>query len=134
MKSSNEGKRETILLVDDEEDILTLGQRMLDRLGYSAVVAANGREAITQYQENREHIACVLLDLTMQPMDGERTLIELRKIDPEVVIIMSSGNDINDVRRRFAGHNLNGVIPKPYRLRTLREKFDEVLSEVGSSS
>ncbi len=123
----------TVLLVDDEDSIRALGKRILERLGFQALVAPDGRAALEVFKEKRGEIICVLLDLTMPHMDGEETFRELRRIAPDVRVIMSSGYNDNEIMPRFAGKGLAGFIQKPYQLSTLAQKMREIVGG-GTSS
>jgi PAS domain S-box-containing protein len=126
----------TILLVDDEETIRTLGVRMLAALGFTVLVAADGREALAVYAEHRDEITLVLLDLTMPHMDGEQTFRELRLMDSGVRVVMSSGYAESDVTARFAGKGLVGFVHKPYSLTELADQLRAALdgAEPGSET
>ncbi|MDG4550172.1 MAG: response regulator [Candidatus Contendobacter sp.] len=104
----------TILLVDDEESVRSMGNRMLERNGFRVLTAADGREALEIYRTRRDEIALVLLDLTMPDLDGEETFHELRRIDPNVRVVMSSGYTESEIIPRFAGMPLAGFLQKPY--------------------
>ncbi len=117
----------TILLVDDEESIRSLGRVMLERMGFSVYSAADGREAVDIFRKNRDRIICVLLDLTMPNMGGEETFRELRIIRPDIPIIISSGYNEDEVKGRFTGMNLSGFIQKPYHMNTLMEALKKVI-------
>ncbi|MBN1533712.1 MAG: PAS domain S-box protein [Spirochaetes bacterium] len=117
----------SVLLVDDEESVRTLGKRMLERLGYVAIVASDGREALEQFREKGEGILCVILDLTMPNMDGVETYHELRAIRDDVSVILSSGYTRQDVAERFSGRGLSGFIQKPYTLESLEAELKRVL-------
>ncbi|MFZ2959819.1 MAG: response regulator [Candidatus Ozemobacteraceae bacterium] len=117
----------TILLVDDEEGIRELCFYLLKRLGFSVLFAADGRQAVEVFQKNREIIRCVLLDLTMPHMNGEDAFWEIRLIDPNAVIIISSGYNEQDIAHRFTGENVNGFIQKPYQLSTLTDVLKSIL-------
>jgi two-component system cell cycle sensor histidine kinase/response regulator CckA len=119
----------TVLLVDDEEAIRALGARMLASLGFEVLTAADGREALSLYAEHRGEIALVLLDLTMPHMDGEEALRELRLIDPEVRVVMSSGYTESDIAPRFAGKGLVGFLQKPFTLAQLEEQLRAALHD-----
>lgn len=110
-----------VLLVDDEETIRTMTGKMLKRLGFDVITACDGGEAVRLYREHRGEIDLVLLDLTMPRMNGEETFQELRSIDPEVQVVLSSGYTENEIETRFAGKGLSGFIQKPYTLATLRK-------------
>ncbi len=91
-----------MLLVDDEEGVRTVGKRLLERIGLEVLIAADGCEALQVYQEHQDRIDCVVLDLTMPKMDGEETYRELRRIAPDVPIVLSSGFAEREVAARFA--------------------------------
>jgi CheY-like chemotaxis protein len=123
----------TILVVDDEPSVREIATNMLEHLGYSILTAVDGQEALEIYRNREDTIACVLLDLTMPRMDGEETFRELRRIDPEVRVILSSGYNEMDVVGRFAGKGLTAFIQKPYQLATLRTTMDSVTDTGGRS-
>jgi PAS domain S-box-containing protein len=110
----------TVLLVDDEETVRGIGTEMLKELGFNVVSAKDGREAIDVYNA-RKDISFVILDLTMPHMDGEQCFSELRTLNPDVKVIMSSGFSESEVTRKFVGKGLAGFIQKPYKLSALRE-------------
>ncbi len=119
----------TVLLVDDEETVRSVGKSMLEKIGFRVLVASNGREAVGIFQEHSKEIVCVLLDLTMPHMDGEETFRNLGRIKKGVPVILSSGYNEQDVVNRFAGKGLAGFIQKPYQVASLAAKLREVLRE-----
>ncbi len=118
----------TVLLVDDEETVRAIGGKMLTHLGFEVKTASDGREALRVYRESADEITCILLDLTMPHADGEETFRELRRTDPDVCVVLSSGYNEQDVTQRFAGKGLAGFIQKPYQLETLREVLRRALA------
>ena len=110
----------TVMLVDDEESIRTIGAEMLQELGLTTVTAEDGREALEIYKSTPD-ISLVILDLTMPHMDGEQCFRELRRINPDVRVIISSGYNEQEVTQKFVGKGLAGFIQKPYRFSTLKE-------------
>jgi len=119
----------TILLVDDEESLRALGARMFERLGYSVLTAADGREALDIYRERGTEIDFVFLDLTMPHMDGAEAFGELRRLNPDVRVMIASGYSEEDVAARFAGKGLAGVLQKPFTL----ERLEEILRGLALS-
>lgn len=115
-----------ILLVDDEETIRGIGREMLTELGFEVITAKNGREALEIFNKNMSIVA-VILDLTMPHMDGEQCFRELRRIDPHLKVIMSSGYNEHEVNQKFVGKGLAGFIQKPYKLSTLRDVISKIL-------
>jgi len=116
-----------VLLVDDEPAVRRLGSRMLESLGFTAVTARDGVEAVELLREHRDRIRCVVLDLTMPQMDGEETFQELRAIRQEVPVILSSGYAEQDATQKFSGKGLSGFIQKPYELDALGAVLRRVL-------
>lgn len=117
-----------ILLVDDEETIRAIGKRMLERMGFSVLLASDGREALEIYRKRADEIACVLLDLTMPHMDGEETFRELRRIRPAVRVVISSGYNEQEISQRFLGKGLAGVMQKPYQSTQLAAVIRQALN------
>jgi PAS domain S-box-containing protein len=115
-----------VLLVDDEESVLAVGSEMLRLLGLVPITCPSGMEAIALFK-NEKDVRCVILDLTMPEIDGEETSRELRKIDPGVKIIMSSGYNETEINQKFTGNTPAGFIQKPYKLSNLREVMQKVL-------
>jgi DNA-binding NtrC family response regulator len=92
---------------------------MLKELGFNVVTANDGREAIKAYKA-RADISFVILDLTMPHIDGEQCFRELRTLNPDVKVIMSSGFSELEVTQKFVGKGLAGFIQKPYKLSVLK--------------
>jgi PAS domain S-box-containing protein len=110
----------TVLLVDDEESVRSICFEMLKELGFETITANDGREAVEQFKNNPS-ISFVILDLTMPHMDGEQCFRELRQLQPDIKVIMSSGFSEDTVTQKFVGKGLAGFIQKPYKLRVLKE-------------
>jgi CheY-like chemotaxis protein len=110
----------TVLLVDDELSVCDIGTEMLHALGFTTITAHDGNEAVTLFK-NTPDIAFVVLDLTMPHMDGEACFRELRRLNPDVKVIMSSGFNEQEVTGKFVGKGLAGFIQKPYKLSALRD-------------
>jgi two-component system, cell cycle sensor histidine kinase and response regulator CckA len=117
----------TILLVDDEELILEVGRPLLERLGYEVLVARSGKEAIAMYQENRDMIRLVIMDMVMPQMGGGETFDQLKAINPQVKVLLSSGYSINGQAQEILGRGCKGFIQKPFNLRELSQRLGEML-------
>ncbi len=117
----------TILVVDDDETVRTVTRRMLEQAGYTVHLAADGAEALARYREH-PGVDLVLLDMTMPHMDGEETFRELRRIDPGVRVLLTSGYNEQDATERFAGKGLAGFIQKPYRPQDLLDQVRAALN------
>jgi len=116
----------TVLLVDDEESVRGIGSEMLKELGFTTLTANDGREALELFK-HRPDISFVILDLTMPHMDGEQCFRELRRMNPDIKVIMSSGYNEQEVTQKFVGKGLAGFIQKPYKLSVLKDAIREML-------
>jgi PAS domain S-box-containing protein len=119
--------RGTVLLVDDEELVLVVCKEMLVNLGFSALTAENGLEAVEIIKKQAADIDCVILDLSMPKMDGLAAFREIIRIKPDAKVILSSGYNEQDASSRFPDKKLAGFIQKPYTLNNLRSALDRVL-------
>jgi PAS domain S-box-containing protein len=117
----------TVLLADDEETIRALGTVMLERMGFRVLTADDGKEAVELFDHHRNEIALVILDLTMPRMGGEEALRELKQLDPNVRVVLSSGYAESDLVARFAGKGAAGFMQKPYTFATFRDKVKDAL-------
>ncbi len=122
------GGGETILVVDDEEVVLKTARMSLERRGYTVLQAENGRAAVEIFRRDRDRVSLIVLDLSMPGMSGQETLIELRKIKPEIEVIVSSGYSESEVARIFAVENVSGFLQKPYTSARLAEKIGGVIT------
>lgn len=117
----------TILLVDDEESVRNVCESMLKHLGYSVIIAGDGKKAIELYKENIKTISAVILDMTMPNMNGEEAFREIRTINKDAVVLISSGYNENEVGARFVGKGVSGFIQKPFVVSTLSFKLKQCL-------
>jgi two-component system, cell cycle sensor histidine kinase and response regulator CckA len=118
---------ETILLVDDEDLVRELGERILTKSGYRVLMARNGREALDIYKQHQPDIALVILDLIMPEMSGKECLRELVKIDPQVRVIVSSGHSDSEDPHEVPHEFVRASVKKPYLMRQLLETVRSAL-------
>jgi two-component system cell cycle sensor histidine kinase/response regulator CckA len=121
------GGNETILVVDDEENVRTLAKATLQTYGYRVLLAADGVEALEVFQKNRG-VGAILLDLTMPRMNGRECFERLRKLKPDVRVILSSGFSVHGVSDLLAD-GACGFVQKPYRLEELARIIRETLDK-----
>ncbi len=123
----------TVLVVDDEEAVRSLARTALEERGLRVLTAADGREAVDVFRRHAGEIDLVVLDMTMPGMGGEETFGELRRIRPDVRVILSSGYNEQEAVNRFAGKGLAGFLHKPYRPSELVERVRQLLEGEGAS-
>jgi PAS domain S-box-containing protein len=104
----------TVLLVEDEKMIAMVASTMLEELGFTIITASNGLEALELYQQKRDIINMVVTDMGMPVMDGYELVRELKKISPNLPIIISSGFGDTEVSARIDPYMIAGLISKPY--------------------
>jgi PAS domain S-box-containing protein len=117
----------TILFVDDEEVVLSIGQNILHAHGYAVRPASSGQEAVDIFRMAAQEISLVVLDMTMPGMSGEDVFGCLREIKSDIPIVISSGYAEVEVIRRFTTGNIAGFIQKPYTAAQLLEKVNATL-------
>ncbi|AOS43740.1 Blue-light-activated protein [Lacunisphaera limnophila] len=124
-------RRARVLFMDDEEPIRSMATIFMDRLGFECETAADGAEALRKYREAREAgraYDAVVMDLTVPGgMGGREAMEHLRRLDPEVRVIVSSGYSRDPVMANHRAHGFKAVLPKPYGLAELGKSMNEVL-------
>ncbi len=122
--------RKTILLMDDDSDILELFELNLDKLGYKTLASSNGDEAINLYKqsiENNTPIHAVIIDLAIPSgLNGRDTATEIRKLDPKAKLIVSSGDSSCPEMTNHQEYGFDAAYEKNFN----REKMKSVLEQV----
>ena len=119
---------ETVLLVDDEEMIIDVGSRMLEKLGYDTLTASNGSEAIEIYQSRGKDIDLVILDMVMPKISGGETFDRLKEINPAINVILCSGYSIDGQASEILKRGCRAFIQKPFNLKMLSQHIRAVLN------
>jgi PAS domain S-box-containing protein len=121
----------TILIVDDEEMVLDVGARVLQKLGYTVLESSNGFNAVELYKKLRDKIKLVVLDIVMPDMSGGEVYDRLKDINPDVKVLLASGYSIDDQAREIMERGCDGFIQKPFSMKTMSDKISEILSNRG---
>ena len=126
---------ETVLIVDDEEMILQLTRRMLERSGYTVMTAADGPSAVAIIQGNPAAVDLVLLDMTMPGMTGDQVLWKLRRLGCTAPILISSGYSVGGSIQDLVGGpgGADGFLPKPYTMQELSETVRTTLDGIQTN-
>jgi two-component system cell cycle sensor histidine kinase/response regulator CckA len=109
---------ETVLVVDDEETVIDVGRQMLER---------SGKDAIELYRAHKDAIHIVILDLIMPEMSGGEAYDEIKKINPHVKVLLSSGYSKDSRATEILARGCNGFIQKPYSMKVLSLRIREIL-------
>jgi len=122
---------ETILLIDDEEMVASVGKKLLERLGYKVLVAGSGLEALRLFEANKDHIDLIILDMIMPGLSGSETFDRLISIKPEIKTILSSGYSLNRQANALLDRGCIGFIQKPFSLREISQKLRDILDDTS---
>jgi len=123
--------KQTILLVDDEEMITDTIGALLEKVGYRVIRAGGGKEAVQVVEQDREDIHLVILDMLMPDMDGQKTFHRIKKIQPQLPVLMASGYNHHDQLSDIMQSGCKGFIQKPYSLAQLHPTIQSILAEAS---
>lgn len=118
-----------ILVIDDEEGIRFALSRLLESGGYAAHTAASGQEGLDFIEQHPFQIALCICDFKMAGLDGIETLSRMRERDPDVLRVLLTGYATLDAAIEATNQGLDAFLTKPYRVRELRTKLDELLAK-----
>ena len=124
------GNREYLLLVEDEREVAERAAELLAEEGYKVIIAYDGFEALRIYEEMGKQIRLVILDFFLPVMDGDAVFDELRDINPNIDVVLSSGFAEQSKIGAMLALGLRGFIPKPYTRAKLLEQVRSTL-DVG---
>jgi CheY-like chemotaxis protein len=118
---------ETILLVDDEQMVLEVTRELLESMGYKIYAAGNGQEALAIYMAKKNEIDLVILDMIMPGISGGEAFDHLRKINPGIKVLLSSGYSITGEAKSIMDRGCSGFLQKPFRMEELSHRVREML-------
>jgi two-component system cell cycle sensor histidine kinase/response regulator CckA len=124
-----EGGDEAILLVDDEEILRNIGKSILERFGYTVLLAPDGESALELYGKRAKDISLVILDLIMPGMGGKRCLEEILKLNPQAKVVIASGYSINGHAKDALESGARAFVSKPYEMNQMLEVVRKVIDE-----
>jgi two-component system cell cycle sensor histidine kinase/response regulator CckA len=104
-----------VLVVDDEESVRAVVCATLESVGFEVMTADDGRQGLEVFEANRDDLSLVLMDLTMPHMNGVDAFRAIRKLSPEVPVILTSGYSEDELSSRYAGRGFAGFLQKPFR-------------------
>lgn len=122
--------KKKLLVIDDEEVVREAVQDILESVEIPVLLATNGREGLELFKTHHPDIKAVLLDMRMPGLSGPDTLRELRLIDPEIAVILSSGYSEDETKYAIHGSTNITFLPKPYHFDKLIHVVEQVLNGV----
>jgi len=121
------GRGELIFVVDDESDIRDFIRDVLQSHGYRVLLAADGDQAFDIYQVRSQDIALVIMDMVMPEMGGEETFLKMKKINPGIKALLSTGYSQDGRVSEILSKGVIGFIQKPYDFNQLLAKIRQIL-------
>ena len=121
------GGTETVLLAEDDENVRDLTRTVLENFGYKVIVANDGQDAVDKYEEHREEIELLLLDIIMPKKTGQQAYAEIKALAPGIKVIFVSGYAPDEVRQRVLIDDGMPVVNKPISPRELLKQVREML-------
>ena len=116
----------TVLIIDDEENIIEVTREMLESMGYTVMTAKSGNEGIDIFRKYRTHIDVLVLDMIMPGMSGFETMDHIRNINPQARILLSSGYSREGATEEIMARGGDGFIQKPYDMQKLSQKINSI--------
>ena len=120
---------ETVLIADDEDVVIDVGQQLLKKMGYKVLTARSGKQTVEICTKNKDEIDIVILDMIMPGMGGGETFDMLKEIKPDIKVLLSSGYSINSRAAEMLKRGCNGFIQKPFNIKELSKKLRDILDE-----
>ena len=117
----------TILMVDDDEIILKMSSKILEKLGYRVLRASSGKKALEVYEAEKGGIDLVILDMVMPGMGGGDTFDRIRAIEPHAKVLFLSGYSLDDEASEILKRGCEGLIEKPFKVKELSRRIKEIL-------
>jgi len=109
--------------------VLRTARNALERHGCSVLLAESGAAAIDLFQQHADEVSIIILDLSMPGMSGLEVLPELRRVRPDVPVLITSGYSEAETLRLFTGHKISGFLQKPYTSRRLVELVESAVAK-----
>ena len=120
-------KHGTILMVDDEDLVLGTGVAVLEKLGYRVLEATSGKEAIEIFEARKHEVDLVILDMVMPGISGGQAYDSMKKINPNMRVLLSSGYSLDSEAKEILARGCNGFIQKPFTIDELSRTIQEIL-------
>jgi PAS domain S-box-containing protein len=116
-----------VLVIDDEEEVRRVASRMLEGMGHTAIVRRDGKSALEFFRESWREIDLVVLDMSMPQMGGRETFLALKKIDPDAIVLLTSGFSIDKDVQELLDSGASGFVQKPFS----KTEFAAVVTEAS---
>ena len=121
-------KKGTILLIDDEEVMRELGKDVLEAYDYEVIIASHGNEGVRMFNEHKDKIDLVILDMVMPEKGGRQTFKEIRALRPDAKILICSGYGEEQYFYELLESGAAGFLQKPFQHTELLSKVEDAMA------
>ncbi|MFT6431989.1 MAG: DNA-binding NtrC family response regulator [Candidatus Azotimanducaceae bacterium] len=125
---------ETILLVEDEEQVRDLAERILLRAGYSVILSKDGDETVKKFRQFAQNIDLIYLDVILPKLSGDRVMTIIESEQPDMPTLLTSGYSEQAVHNNFMLIDGLELLQKPYSAMQLKTKTREIMSQTDLSN
>jgi DNA-binding response OmpR family regulator len=126
---SERPKKGTILLIDDEEVVRELGKDILEAYNYEVLLAIHGNEGVRMFNDNKDSIDLVILDMVMPEKGGRQTFKEIRVLKPDARVLICSGHGEEQYFYELFEAGAAGFLQKPFQHTELLSKVEETMKK-----
>lgn len=118
-----------VLLIDDEENLITLGERILTKAGYRVSTYTDPYAALAEFARAAQHFDAIVTDHTMPGMTGVQLSAKLRQIRPDISILLCTGYRLQEITQHIEKGLIDAYLPKPYTVAQLQESVCDLLQK-----
>ena len=115
--------------MDDEDMIIDVGEQLLEKMGYTVLIARSGKKAMDIYTKDKGKIDIVILDMIMPDLSGSETYDRFKEINPGIKVLLSSGYSIDGQATEILKRGCDGFIQKPFTMEQLSRSIRKVLDK-----
>jgi CheY-like chemotaxis protein len=117
-----------VLLVEDDPRVCAVTEHLLRSIGFDVAAFGTGRDAIAEFERRRDEVRLVVLDVTMPDLNGDQVLRELRRLRPDIPVLLCSGYSDEELGERFTPEDMAAFVQKPYRFDVFRARLRDLLA------
>jgi len=121
-----EKRKETILAIDNDSEVLDIFKQMLNKLGYHVLIASDVNQAVEIFDQNSDKIDLVIVDLNISPIKSDDIFVKLKMINPEVKILISSDESFEEAQKMLINQDVRGFLQKPFSVMQLSDKLSSI--------
>jgi len=124
---SKESVNGNILVVDDSKEIREILRDIANADGYHTYLAEDGLEGLELFKQHMNEIDLAILDIIMPKLDGRDLFFKIRELKPDIKILVTSGYSKPEVKKELLANRVDGFLPKPFNVKSVRERLKELL-------